>query len=106
VHEGASVRAVAEKTGQDPTGRIEANKRIRSARELSLFSSTAISQPIDDLFGDSTESPAAKKKADDWEARFNKEELRRIKIREAAERMRQQTHKTQRVRKKSRQVVR
>jgi hypothetical protein len=106
VHEGASVRAVAEKTGQDPTGRIEANKRIRSARELSLFSSTAISQPIDDLFGDSTESPAAKKKADDWEARFNKEELRRIKIREAAERMRQQTHKTQRVRKKSRQIVR
>ena len=106
VHEGHKVRAVAEKTGHDPTGRIEANRRIRSARVNALFSSTAMTQSFDDLFSDPAPSPAPKKPADDWEARFNKEAMRQIKIRQAAERARQPILKPQKVRKKSRQRIR
>ena len=88
IHEGHKVRAIAEKTGADPTGRIEANRRIKSARVNALFSSTTMTQPIQDLFADPAPSSPAKKKpvADDWEARFNRDERQRLKILEAAQR--------------------
>lgn len=66
VHEGPRVRAIAEKTGADPSGRINANRRIKSAR---LRGSTAISGPdltslfsggfdsIDELFPDEPTAP-------------------------------------------------
>jgi len=84
-HEGPKVRAVAEKTGHDPSTKIDANRRIRAKRQ-SLFSSTLMTQPIDDLFGDETPTekpgkgpppgwvPPPDKVADDA---FNRAERRR-----------------------------
>ncbi|MFG6519515.1 MobA/MobL family protein [Sulfitobacter sp. 1A13496] len=52
IHEGAKVRAVHAKTGEDPTGRISANRSIRTTRELFLLGTTAIFQPAAELFAD------------------------------------------------------
>lgn len=47
-HEGPRVRAIAAKTGKDPSGRMMANQE----RWAKFFNSTAIYSPIDELFSD------------------------------------------------------
>ena len=59
LHEGAKVRAIQAKTGEDPTGRISINSKIRSLRERFLLGTTALFQPISEIFGD-TLPPHAK----------------------------------------------
>lgn len=108
VHEGASVRAVAEKTGRDPSGRIAANKRIRAAR-AQLFSSTASmvsGKQLDELFGDPTppapqrapQAPQAAKEPDRAERRRQErsERIRAAAEQEMAERAARQARRQKR----------
>jgi len=95
VHEGPKVRALAAKRGHDVSGRIAWNERVRK-RVRDFLSSSSLTQPIADLFGDDEppEKPGQDGPPPGWvqpsgkkaDSAFGKEEARRQKVLDAARR--------------------